>query len=98
MEHTDIKISLDSKLQIGYKCSIRTRSRNWDMVEKLMQLILNPCVRHFKTTHLKEYPLFLDNEKLHDEKTNKWAKYLQTVMIVGVVTMIILPRISKRKN
>lgn len=63
-----------------------------------LSLTLTPYLRHFKTVHLKEYPLFLDNEKLHDEKTNKWAKYLRTVMILGVVTMIILPRITKRKN
>ena len=28
MEHIDMKSSLESKLQIGYICSIRIRSRN----------------------------------------------------------------------
>ena len=43
IEHIDTKGSLDSKLQIDYICSIRIRSRNKDIVEKLLQLILNPC-------------------------------------------------------
>ena len=31
-EHMELKYSLDSKLQIDFKCSIRIRSRNRDMV------------------------------------------------------------------
>ena len=35
MEHIDMKSTLDSKLQIDYICSIRIRTRNQDIVEKL---------------------------------------------------------------
>ena len=34
MEHIEMKKSLDSKLQIYSICSIRIRSRNWDIFEK----------------------------------------------------------------
>ena len=42
MEHIDMKNSLDSKLQFNTTCSIRIRSRNWDIVEKPLQHISNP--------------------------------------------------------
>ena len=42
-EYKDMKCSLDSKLQIGYICSIRIRSRNWDIVEKPLQPIEPLC-------------------------------------------------------
>ena len=44
MEHIDMKSSLDSKLQIGYICSIGIPSRNRDIIEKPVQLIRNPYV------------------------------------------------------
>jgi len=44
MEHIDIKVRPDSKLQIGSICSIRIRSGSWDTVEKPLQIILNPYV------------------------------------------------------
>ena len=44
IEHIDIKISLDSRPQIYFICSIRIRSRKWDTFEKLQQLNSNPSV------------------------------------------------------
>ena len=44
MEYIDMKCSLDSKLQIDYTCSVKTPSRNRDIIEKPMQLVSNPYV------------------------------------------------------
>ena len=38
-----MKDSLDSKLQIYSICSIRIRSRNWDIVEKPRMHNFDPC-------------------------------------------------------
>ena len=39
MQHVDMKLSLDSKLQIDFICSIGIRSRNRVIVAKPIQLI-----------------------------------------------------------
>ena len=44
IEHIDTKSSVDSKLQIYSICSIRTRSRKQDILEKPQQLNSNPSV------------------------------------------------------
>ena len=41
MEHIDMKSSFESKLQIGYICSIRVPSRKRDIIKKPVQLIEN---------------------------------------------------------
>ena len=48
MEHTDMKISLESKLQISSICSLRIRSRKLDIFEKPQHLSSNPSVEHFQ--------------------------------------------------
>ena len=45
MEQIDLKSSIGSKLQIGFICSIRIRSRNGDIVEKNAADSLEPLCR-----------------------------------------------------
>ena len=47
IEHKDMKNRSDSKLQIYSIFPIIIRSRNGDIVEKLLQHVSNPYVRHF---------------------------------------------------
>ena len=55
MEHVDMKSSSDSKLQIGYICSIRIISGNWDIVEKTLQLINTLCNKIVKKVLSKNF-------------------------------------------
>jgi len=56
--------------------------------------VMCPYVRRFKYDFLEEHGLFVDTEAETETSRTNWRRAAQAIMILGVVTMVIVPRIK----